>query len=168
MSGLARRPRWGGGALRAFRWAEISFEAVLFESCVGEAAGSLAVASFFFFRGLGVVLGACWEPSFTQGQRLGSLGAHFGVLWMPFFRVFGTPLRSRGSPREPLSVAGELFGRSWAAVWSSGSLWGRPPGNSGKFWGPFWGHFRIIFHDFSVYFRVLFLSPCWELILSIF
>ena len=50
-SGLARRPRWGGGALRAFRRAEIIFEAVLFESCVGEAAGSLAVASIFFFEG---------------------------------------------------------------------------------------------------------------------
>ena len=49
--GLARRPRWGGGALRAFRRAEIVFEAVLFESCVGEAAGSLAVASIFFFEG---------------------------------------------------------------------------------------------------------------------
>ena len=48
---LARRPRWGGGALRAFRQAEIIFEAVLFESCVGEAAGSLAVASIFFFAG---------------------------------------------------------------------------------------------------------------------
>ena len=48
---LARRPRWGGGALRAFRRAEIIFEAVLFESCVGEAAGSLAVASIFFFEG---------------------------------------------------------------------------------------------------------------------
>ena len=48
---LARRPRWGGGALRAFRRAEIIFEAVLFESCVGEAAGSMAVASIFFFEG---------------------------------------------------------------------------------------------------------------------
>ena len=48
---LARRPWWGGGALRAFRRAEIIFEAVLFESCVGEAAGSLAVASIFFFEG---------------------------------------------------------------------------------------------------------------------
>ena len=38
-------------ALRAFRRAEIIFEAVLFESCVGEAAGSLAVASIFFFEG---------------------------------------------------------------------------------------------------------------------
>ena len=38
-------------ALRAFRRAEIVFEAVLFESCVGEAAGSLAVASIFFFEG---------------------------------------------------------------------------------------------------------------------
>ena len=32
-------------ALRAFRRAEIIFEAVLFESCVGEAAGTMAVAS---------------------------------------------------------------------------------------------------------------------------
>ena len=47
---LARRPRWGGGALRAFRRAEIIFEAVLLESCVGEAAGSMAVASILFSR----------------------------------------------------------------------------------------------------------------------
>ena len=45
---LARRPRWGGGALRAFRRAEIIFEAVLSESCVGEAAGTMAVVFFFW------------------------------------------------------------------------------------------------------------------------
>ena len=44
---LARRPRWGGGALRAFRRAEIIFGAVLFKSCVGEAAGTMAVASTY-------------------------------------------------------------------------------------------------------------------------
>ena len=32
---LARRTRWGGGALRAFRRAEIIFDVVLFERCVG-------------------------------------------------------------------------------------------------------------------------------------
>ena len=34
-SNLARRPRWGGGALRAFRRAEVIVNGVLFESCVG-------------------------------------------------------------------------------------------------------------------------------------
>ena len=38
-SNLARRLRWGGVALRAFRRAEIIFDAVLFESCVGGVGG---------------------------------------------------------------------------------------------------------------------------------
>ena len=48
--GLARRPRWGGGALRAFRRAEIIFNAVLFESWVGGVAGAIAVASIFLLE----------------------------------------------------------------------------------------------------------------------
>ena len=71
---LARRPRWGGGALRAFRRVESIFEAVLFESCVGEAAGPMAVASFFVFE--------CWYfwVSFwvSVGGRWGPKGSTWG------------------------------------------------------------------------------------------
>ena len=108
---------------------------MLFESCVGEAAGSLAVASIFFSR-VGTfecrfrcLLGAFGDPRAALGVAWGSFGGPLGA----FFGVFGAPLGSPGSPREPLSVPGGLFGRSWAAVWPSGSLWGRPPGKSGKF-----------------------------------
>ena len=48
--GLARRPGWGGGRLRAFRRAEIIVDAVLFESCVGGVAVAMTVASIFYFE----------------------------------------------------------------------------------------------------------------------
>ena len=90
----------------------------------------------FFFSRVGTfgcrfrcLLGAFGDPRAALGVAWGSFGGPLGA----FFGVFGTPLGSPGSPREPLSVPGELFGRSWAAVWPSGSLWGRPPGKSGKF-----------------------------------
>ena len=47
---LARHPEWGGGALRAFRRAEIVFDVVLFESCVGGVAVAMTVASIFYFE----------------------------------------------------------------------------------------------------------------------
>ena len=37
-------------ALRAFRRAEIVFDVVLFESCVGEGAVAMTVASIFYFE----------------------------------------------------------------------------------------------------------------------
>ena len=37
-------------ALRAFRRAEIVFDVVLFESCVGEVAVAMTVASIFYFE----------------------------------------------------------------------------------------------------------------------
>ena len=49
-SNLARRPGWGGGALRAFRRAEIIVGVVLFESCVGGVAVAMMVASIFYFE----------------------------------------------------------------------------------------------------------------------
>ena len=95
---------------------------------------------FFFFSRVGTVgcrfrclFGAFGGPRAALGVAWGSFGGPLGA----FFGVFGAPLGSPGSLRKPLSVPGGLFGRSWAAVWPSGSLWGRPPGNSGKFWGPF-------------------------------
>ena len=49
-SDLARRSWWGGGALRAFRRAEIIFDVVVFESCIGGVAVAMAVASTFYFE----------------------------------------------------------------------------------------------------------------------
>ena len=108
----------------------------------------------FFFSRVGTVgcrfrclFGAFGGPRAALGVAWGSFGGPLGAL----LGVFGTPLGSPGSPREPLSVPGELFGRSWAAVWPSGSLWGglrEIPGN-------FRTHFGVIFCDFSVYFRGL-------------
>ena len=47
---LARRPGWGGAALRAFRRAEIVFDVVLFDGCVGGVAAAMTVASVFYFE----------------------------------------------------------------------------------------------------------------------
>ena len=58
---LARRPRWGGGSLRAFRRAGVIFDAVLFESCVGGVAVAMTFSSIFHFKfwfRWGVVLAA--------------------------------------------------------------------------------------------------------------
>ena len=49
-SNLTRRPRWGGGLLRAFRRAEVIVDAVLFESCVGGVAVAMTLASIFYFK----------------------------------------------------------------------------------------------------------------------
>ena len=48
-SDLARRPRWGGGALCAFRWAETIFDPDWFDSCVSGVAGAMAVASIYLW-----------------------------------------------------------------------------------------------------------------------
>ena len=48
--GLARRPGWGGGSLRAFGRAEVIVGAVLFEGCVGGVAVAVTVASIFHFE----------------------------------------------------------------------------------------------------------------------
>ena len=37
-------------SLRAFRWAEVIFDAVLFESCVGGVAVAMTLASIFYFK----------------------------------------------------------------------------------------------------------------------
>ena len=66
--------------IRAFRRAEMVFSAVLLESCVGEGAGSLAVASIFF-------------------SRVGTFGCRFRCLLGAF-----------GDPRAALEVAWGSFG----------------------------------------------------------
>ena len=46
---LARRPRWGGGSLRAFRRAEVIVNALLVESRVGGVSVAMTFASIFHF-----------------------------------------------------------------------------------------------------------------------
>ena len=99
------------------RFKENNFDAPLFESCVREAAGSLAVASFFF-RGLvpsGVVLGVFWEHLGTQGQRLGSLGSHLGVLRVAFLGSLGL----LWGPLGPLGLIWGSFGCLFWGLWES-------------------------------------------------
>ena len=82
---LARRPGRGGGALRAFRRAEIVFDVVSFESCVGGVAVAMTVASIFHFEfGFlwGVVLNAVvvafWSFVDPKGVPWSLLGAIWG------------------------------------------------------------------------------------------
>ena len=75
------------------------------------------------------LLGAFGDPRAALGVAWESFGAPLDAS----FGDCGSPLGSRGSPSQHLSVPRELFGRSWAAVWPPGSLWGQPPGKSGKF-----------------------------------
>ena len=49
---LARRPRWGGGSLRAFRKAEVIVNTVFFESCAQGVAVAMTVTSIFHFGSL--------------------------------------------------------------------------------------------------------------------
>ena len=82
---LARRPRWGGGSLRAFRRAGVIFDAVLFESCVGGVAVAMTFSSIFHFKFwfrwgvvLAAFLGAFWRPLWVLRASLGLL---LGVTW---------------------------------------------------------------------------------------
>ena len=72
-------------ALRAFRRAEIIFDVVLFESCVGGVAAAMTVASgfnfeFWFLSGvvLNAFLVAFWRPSWIVRACLGVLWGSFG------------------------------------------------------------------------------------------
>ena len=87
----------------------------------------MAVASIFLFRGLvptGVVLGVCWEPLGAQGQRLGSLGCHLGVLWVPFLGSVGLLLGPVGPPVSICRSQGSSLGGP-----------GRPCGLLGRYGG---------------------------------
>ena len=133
-SHLARRP--GGAAERSAHSAgPRSFS----KQCCLKVASVRLLARWrshrFFFSRVGTfgcrfwcLLGAFGDPRAALGVAWASFGGPLGA----FFGVFGAPFGSPGSSREPLSVPGELFGRSWAAVWPPGSLWGRPLGKSGK------------------------------------
>ena len=95
---LARRPRWGGGALRAFRRAEIIFDVVLFERCVGGVAVAMTFTSIFdldfwfvscrFGCFFWCLLEAFVSPESVSGNplggHLGSLGSLLGVFGGPF------------------------------------------------------------------------------------
>ena len=98
-SNLARHPGWGGGALRAFRRAEIIFDVVLFESCVGGVAVAMTVASIFYFEFWflwGVVLNAFLVAFWRPFWILRVLWSLLGIIWGSFGRLFG--LFARGQP----------------------------------------------------------------------
>ena len=100
---------------------------------------------------MGVVLGVCWEPLGTQGQRLGSLGAHLGVLWVPFWGSLGLLWGPLGPPGSVCRSQGSSLGgpgRPCGLLGRYGGGLREIPGNSGA-------HFGVIFCDFSLYFRVL-------------
>ena len=77
---LARRPRWGGGALRAFRRAEIIIETVPFDSYLSCVVGFCGVP----WGSLGGRV-ASWVP---RGRSPGKSGKFQGVFWRPFGRIF--------------------------------------------------------------------------------
>ena len=85
-SGLARRPRWGGGALRAFRRAEIIFDVVLFERCVGGVAFAMTFTSIFDldFWFVWCRFGCffwCLLEAFVSPESVS--GTPLGVIWGP-------------------------------------------------------------------------------------
>ena len=77
-------------ALRAFRWAEIIVDAVLFESCVGGVGVAMTVAPIFPFE-FWFLWGAFWFACFLC--------------------VFGKPLWVVGVPWTRLGVTRGTFGR---------------------------------------------------------
>ena len=98
----------------------------------------------FFFRGLvpsGVVLGVFWEHLGTQGQRLGSLGAHLGVLWVPFLGSLGLLWGPLGPPGSLCRSQGSSLGgpgRPCGLLGRYGGGLRENPGNSRT-------HFEVIF-----------------------
>ena len=118
--------------LRAFRRAEIVFDAVLFGNCVVGAAVAMAVASIFRFEFwfvwcvvLATFLGAFWMPLWV-------LRASLGVLWGSF-----------GAPLADFWGSLDALGLLWGAL---GAVWGSngAPGTSLGASGPISGIFREI------------------------
>ena len=88
----------------------------------------------------------------AQGRRLGSLGAHLGVLWVPFLGSLGLlwgPLGPSGSLCR--SQAGSLGGpgRPCGRLGRYGGGLREIPGNSGA-------HFEVILESFFMIFRYIF------------
>ena len=74
-------------ALRAFRRAEIVFDVVLFESCVGGVAVAMTVASIFYFEFWflwGVVLNAFLVAFWSFVDPKGVPWSLLGVIWGSF------------------------------------------------------------------------------------
>ena len=135
-------------ALRAFRRAEIIFDVVLFDSCVGGVAVAMTVASVFHFEfwflwgiGLGAFLGAFW-------RALWVLRASLGVLWGSFGGSLGDFLGSL----DVLLVAVGVLGGRLRVPWGSLDVPGRLgadfrdfPGNSGTPFGFIFGTILLFF-----------------------
>ena len=87
----------------------------------------------------------------------------FGAPWVLLGGAFGLPGLPEGDPGGSLGALWRPHEDPWAAP---GGAWGTPfdprlllgqfPGNSGRFWEPFWLHFGIssFVDDFSYFFRL--------------
>ena len=124
---------------------------MLFESCVGEVAVAMKVASIFYFEFWalwGVVLSASfvafWRPLWILRASLGVFWGHLGVRWVPWtsfwllWGALGVLCGSLGVPGKVWGVAGAIFEFS------------------GKFREAFWLHFEVIFVLFLIFFWALF------------
>ena len=121
-------------ALRAFRRAEIIFDVVLFERCVGGVAVAMTLASIFHFEFwflwgvvLGSFLGVFWKPLRVVRASLGLLWGSFGGPWAHFLgplecfwllrRAMGFLWESLEVPGTSLGVSGMISGIFWEAFW---------------------------------------------------
>ena len=131
----------------------------------------------------GIILGSFWDHF---GISLASFWNHFAIIaaagvvevtravWEVPGEPFGAPFVFLGGPLGVLGLLkgfpGGSFGAllasggdpwgapggAWGVPFVSGSLRGRFPGKSGKFWEPFWVYFGSLFGDFSSYSLALF------------
>ena len=115
-------------SLRAFRRAEIVFDAVLFASCAVGAAVAMTVASIFRFEFWFlwcVVLGVFFVPFGRLCGSQGFLWSVFEVIWRCFgllFGVLGRPLGCFGVPWGPLGVLWVSKGAPGSSLGVSGPI----------------------------------------------
>ena len=100
---------------------------MLFESCVGEVAVAMTVASIFYFEFWflwGVVLSASfvafWRPLWILRASLGLFWGHLGVRWVTFWGLWtsfwllwgalGVLRGSKGAPGTSLGASGVISG----------------------------------------------------------
>ena len=144
---LARRPRWGGGALRAFRRAEIIFDVVLFERCVGGVAVAMTFTSIFDldFWFVSCRFGCffwCLLEAFVSPESVS--GTSSGVIWGPWAHFWGSSevfLAAEACLGGPLGVPGD----SWDVLGRLGGDFRDFPGNSGRPFGSILGLFLLFF-----------------------
>ena len=131
-------------SLRAFRRAEVIFDAVLFESCVGGVAVAMTFSSIFHFKfwfRRGVVLAAFLGALWVLRASLGFLGGSFGGPWGDFLGSLEVLLIAVGCLGRPLGGPWGFLGRSLAPG-------ERFPGFSGKLGMSFWLHVWVLLGRF--------------------